>query len=88
MAKSTDSTSRPPRPPATSRSVSNTSNPSGVSPRPLAGVDGDSNFVNDDWDESFEDSPVKPSGKKSLDRPQVVTGSRPDNNWLEDDFDD
>ena len=82
IAKSTDSTSRPPRPPACTRV---TSIPSGASPPPS---NGDGDFVNDDWDESFEESPYKASHEKTQDRLHVVTGSRPDHNWLEDDFDD
>ena len=88
-AKSTDSSSRPPRPPANSRSTSNTSLPSAASGA-RGTADGDGGFVNDDWDESFEDSPVKPSkGKKHPHHhADVVTGSRPDSNWLDEDFDD
>jgi hypothetical protein len=83
MAKSTDSTSRPPRVPVASRSTSNTSASVG-----RGAVEGDtSNFVNEDWDESFEDSPVKPT-RSSSKKKEVGTGSRPDSNWLEEDFDD
>lgn len=87
MAKSTDSTSRPPRVPVASRSTSNTSGPGG---RGFGDGDSSSNFVNEDWDESFEDSPVKPSRSSSSNKKktEVMTGSRPDSNWLEEDFDD
>lgn len=52
-----------------------------------SGAATDPNFVNDDWDEGDEDSPVKSRAmmKKKSD---VVTGSRADHDWLEADFDD
>ncbi len=86
MASSTDSTSRPSRVPFASRTISNKSTSSGK-----GGVEGDtSNFANEDWDESFEDSPVKPTRSSSTNKKKndVATGSRPDSNWLDEDFDD
>lgn len=83
--KSIDSSgSRPPRPPPKSHPKSDDVSayaPAKESSKAGPGDMGDANFVNDDWDESFEESPVK------LKR-EVTTGSRPDNNWLEEDFDD
>lgn len=46
-----------------------------------AGLDMDSNFLEEDWDEG--ESPPKAKGKQ-----MVQTGSQADSNWLEEDFDD